>query len=171
RRPEAAGRPGRVGGGELRLRVPSGLADPPGHGVIVLELPQVEFPLLLDFGCPLRGTGEVGVDRETGDQPQHKRTTIQGFHGDFPTFWRFARAAAVAIVSRRFGRSRAVVVLRAHAARAGPSRPTPGHPISPPGSLPDGRGPICRPLGSIRTPRRLLLENRPADAPILGEFG
>ena len=49
------------------------------------------------------------MDCETGNQPQHERTTIQGFHGRFPTFWRFARAAAIAIVSRRSGRSRAVL--------------------------------------------------------------
>ena len=59
--------------------VPVGLADPTRHAVIVLELPQVEVPLLLDFGRPLLGTGEVGVDGETGDQPQHNAPRYRVF--------------------------------------------------------------------------------------------
>ena len=64
-----------------------------------------------------------------------------GFSRTHPSFLSTPRAAGMATVSQRSSRSGAIWVLRAHAAHARPSRPGPGRPISPPGWLPDGRGP------------------------------
>ncbi len=132
RQHEADEGPGPVAKGHPGVRLPVSLADPPGHGVVVLELTQVEVTLLLDCGGPLGGTGEVGVEPESGYQPQHERTTIQGFHGVFPAFY----DSWGSLTGRRLT-SRGRLVHDSAAALL----PFTGHPFSHPGLSPDLPGP------------------------------
>ena len=170
RQHEAHQGPGPVAAGDLRLRVPTSLANLPGHGVVVLELTQVEIPLRLDFGGPLGGTGEVGVDRESGDQPQHDRTTVQGLHGLIPAFWHSPAQPARRpshdgpLALAPWGCSehtRLAQGLRDRNPVARPCRPARRRTVA---------GPVPRSLGCIRMPRCPLGRNRRAGPAISRGF-